>query len=690
MSKPFDPYREWLGVDVGTATPSYYQLLRISSDEGNLETISNAAERAMNRVRAARPGKHADEWTQLLDTLNSAKTCLLDPTLRSRYDAQLLIPQSEAGCPQTLGGTIGQMLVECSRCQRQWVIPKDSLAERLRCESCNAFGALAAPPISASTTVLTPEEVAEEVPREDAIETAHPPSKYLNPTMAVGCLFIIAAAGVVALAFAVAQDDPSTENREVVNESAIRNDSRTQRERHEPPIVEADSLAKPVTNTAEAVIERIEPSVVAIQTTTVGPEAGLEFEGLGSGFLFGEDGLIVTNYHVIEGAKNASVTFSDGSRATVQGFVAISPGKDLALIRIDSWGIDAAPLQLAESPPAKGESVLTFGSPVGFSGTVSEGIVSALRQSAGVVDVIGEAPFRQMGYDLDARWIQTTAAISAGNSGGPLVSLEAEVVGVNTWGWPKGESLNFAVSASHLTDLLVGSGATQPLSELPRPRETSLVASWEREALSAREAASLAMGEVAVLKEIAATEKERVEEIKRTREAVVAAAERARESVEIQEQLTRLNDLMNAVRVEISAVEREGTGLTSQRNRVLAAGKAVFVSGNQLRGRIAGYQRRIGNLTYAINNRMIDGVIYNPPRRDADFVIMASQRNILLLELENLKADARSLEGQFAGLDAEARALGSQIAYKAAQRNQLFGALEDLQTEYERLSSLRK
>ena len=228
---------------------------------------------------------------------------------------------------------------------------------------------------------------------------------------------------------------------------------------------------------ATDLVEQIEPSVVIIDIGT----------GLGSGFVYDTQGTIVTNYHVIEGAKKAQVKFADKSSAEVTGFLAIAPGKDLALLQINAAGHALKPLRVAPVRPHKGESVLAFGAPRGLGSTVSDGIVSSLRQGTELRDV-----FKQMTgvdiytehqrYDLDAWWVQTTAPISGGNSGGPLVNVRGEVVGLNTWHRTDGQNLNFAISAEHIQRIMSGTqSGVQPLANLPPPRvETAAAGTPQR------------------------------------------------------------------------------------------------------------------------------------------------------------------------------------------------------------------
>lgn len=214
-------------------------------------------------------------------------------------------------------------------------------------------------------------------------------------------------------------------------------------------------------------VAKTDPSVVTIV---------LEQNSQGSGFVVDAKGLIVTNYHVIEGAKAATVTFPNKRSFPVKGFLAILPGKDLALIQIDPAGQQLPVLRVSEAVPAKGERVFAFGAPMGLSGSVSDGIVAAIRAGTDVRDTLlklanQDIYQKTLGYDLDAQWIQTTAPISPGNSGGPLVNAQGEVVGINSWAHALGQNLNFALCSVHIKQFLAGAGTNlQPLASLPPPR----------------------------------------------------------------------------------------------------------------------------------------------------------------------------------------------------------------------------
>lgn len=217
------------------------------------------------------------------------------------------------------------------------------------------------------------------------------------------------------------------------------------------------------------VVQLVEPSVVQVNVPGV---------GLGSGFVVDNQGTVATNFHVIEGAKEARIMFpADGAEFPVQGFLAVVPGKDLAVLKFNPGNRTLKPLAMATLPPEKGESVLAFGAPKGFSGSVSDGIVSSVRNGTELQALLKQGSAvdvytKYLGYELDAVWIQTTAPISGGNSGGPLVNSRGEVVGLNTWNRTDGQNLNFAISIEHLRKLVQSEqGSLKPLSQLPPPRK---------------------------------------------------------------------------------------------------------------------------------------------------------------------------------------------------------------------------
>lgn len=162
----------------------------------------------------------------------------------------------------------------------------------------------------------------------------------------------------------------------------------------------------------------------------------------GSGFIIAQDGLIVTNNHVIEGATSVQVTFADGSKHSAS-IVGTDPLTDIALLQVTIE--DALPVvEFGISGDLRvGEEVIAMGSPFGLSGTVTSGIVSATSRN------INAGPFDD--------FIQTDAAINRGNSGGPLFNAEGDVVGVNTAIYSSGGGsvgIGFAVPSDLVRDIV--------------------------------------------------------------------------------------------------------------------------------------------------------------------------------------------------------------------------------------------
>ncbi len=184
------------------------------------------------------------------------------------------------------------------------------------------------------------------------------------------------------------------------------------------------------------IVRDIEPSVVAVLS------AGVGRGGEGSGVIVREDGLIVTNAHVVEGASAIRVAFASGDRAPAE-LVASDPRVDLALLEIDRDGLPAA--RLADELPAVGELAVAVGNPLGFENTVTAGIVSGLNRS---IPSGGQTPAL---VDL----VQTDAAISPGNSGGALVGADRRVIGINVAFIPpqaRAVSIGFAIPSPRVRD----------------------------------------------------------------------------------------------------------------------------------------------------------------------------------------------------------------------------------------------
>lgn len=170
---------------------------------------------------------------------------------------------------------------------------------------------------------------------------------------------------------------------------------------------------------ASAVAEKCSPSVVQITTDL----------GLGTGF-FIEKGVIATNYHVIENASSIAVKLTNGKEYTVATILGYDEDLDLALLSLPGVG---TPLTISRFAAKTGDTAYAIGNPLGLDNTFSKGTIS---NSSRISD--------------DVDYIQTDTAISPGNSGGPLLNVYGEVIGINTMQYTEGQNLNFALNITQL------------------------------------------------------------------------------------------------------------------------------------------------------------------------------------------------------------------------------------------------
>jgi serine protease Do len=224
----------------------------------------------------------------------------------------------------------------------------------------------------------------------------------------------------------------------------------TARSRSEAPVTILQTVSAARRTPVVVVAHNTLPAVVNIQTEATiqrrevdpfydpfgffgGRERSYTSQSLGSGFVWSNDGIIVTNNHVVEGASRITVNFQDGSQIAAK-LIGVDPDSDLAVLRVDKKALPVAPIGTSADLMI-GETVVAVGNPFGLSGTVTTGVVSALGRSV---------PSKEQNRTF-TDFIQTDASINPGNSGGPLLNIEGRVIGINTAIYVNAQGIGFAI-----------------------------------------------------------------------------------------------------------------------------------------------------------------------------------------------------------------------------------------------------
>ncbi len=198
-------------------------------------------------------------------------------------------------------------------------------------------------------------------------------------------------------------------------------------------------------------IKKVEPSIVVI---LIYNQEG-KILGQGSGFFINQEGDVITNSHVLQEASRAVIKTNDGKEYSVEKIVAEDMVGDLIQVSVNIPKETVRPLPIITTLPEVGERIVVIGTPLGLDKTVSDGIVSAVREIPGFGKII-----------------QVTAPISPGSSGSPVINMKGEVIGVATFFIVAGQNLNFAIPGERIAQLAIHQGET--LSE----REEGRMKDW--------------------------------------------------------------------------------------------------------------------------------------------------------------------------------------------------------------------
>jgi tetratricopeptide (TPR) repeat protein len=179
-------------------------------------------------------------------------------------------------------------------------------------------------------------------------------------------------------------------------------------------------------------VKKIQPAVVTVVVYDIDKQVA----NIGTGFFVDDSGHLITNYHVLAGKYSAEVKTIDGKTYPIKFIVAENQSADLVKVQADIPKKDSNWLDISGELPAIAERVIVVGSPMGLEQTVSEGIVSSVREIPGL-----------------GNFFQMSAPISPGSSGSPVINLKGEVIGVATFQFAQGQNLNFAISTKSVTEL---------------------------------------------------------------------------------------------------------------------------------------------------------------------------------------------------------------------------------------------
>ncbi len=197
-------------------------------------------------------------------------------------------------------------------------------------------------------------------------------------------------------------------------------------------------------------IKKVESSIVVV--LTYGKEGSML--GQGTGFFVDQEGDVITNAHVLQGASRAVIKTTDGKEHAVQRVLAEDKEGDLVRVSVEISKEAVRPLPVTAELPEVGERIMIMGTPLGLDQTVSDGIVSAVREVPGFGKII-----------------QVTAPISPGSSGSPVINMRGEVIGIATFFVVAGQNINFAIPGERIARLAIRQGETLSEREEGRMKE---------------------------------------------------------------------------------------------------------------------------------------------------------------------------------------------------------------------------
>lgn len=583
MDASFDPYRDWLQLADEPESQTHYRLLGLADLEPDITRILAATERRLKLLEEHTTGEHAAIALQLMAEIREAAAILLDPEQKRAYDTSLLPADGRTQYfYQRRRRQYGPVTSrDLHKMALKGLLRPSDLVQRSGSDRWRPAGEI-------QNLVFASRRPRHTLSRPPAAPTEEEGFSRVTlvalGTAVFGILFVIGALiwGTVEFGSAdalLAQAEQPAEKLEPAREAAIlpeapellpllaqpadsQNDLAPTED--EPAAGDEDnstvaSAAEPESNGSPAaapqpsaqtvanLVARVRPAVVHIRTE----------KKTGSGFVVDPRGWIVTNLHVVSNCHEAVAELADGRRLPVQGILGADRGVDLAILQVDFGDQPITPLPLAATPPAIGVDVIACGFPTEFG--IREGRVESHLFAKQIRDrmILFDKAIRP-----DSLWLQVSAQIVHGNSGGPIIDHLGTVVGVST---SAGVNLDFpaavfrfGLSSIEVAKVIQEAGAAVPLTELPRVHEPVV---QQAPPLQKAPTAVTVAERLELLKRIHEQRKELLRQRDAVRQRLVAVESQLITTMSRVTELTiKLNNLQNSM----ALVEQQAAGLEQQ------------------------------------------------------------------------------------------------------------------------------
>jgi S1-C subfamily serine protease len=493
MAENFDPYHRWLGIPPKDQPPTHYRLLGLAEFEDDPDVIEESADRQMGHIRTHQSGQYAEHSQRLLSEITDAKFCLLKSTIKETYDANLRAGQSEQQVAKQTAPTAAPTLAP------------EPLTAPAPTQSVAAKPEFASAPATTGPIIDSSPR-----PASSHVTTRHrQPANWQIPVIVamavVGVVFI----GVILYFLVSAPASVAEQKRK--DALAAQAQERAAAERHrrlqdrseadandrtplkpqpapapgdqpgnfsEPGTVREDGTANipgnpvvdgPAEQDDLTLADRVHQGIVCINF-------GLDSRV--TGFVIDRRGYIVVSYRAIQDMTNGEAFFVRGPRAQIRGFIAADKTRDIAVLSIDPTNLDLKPLRWATKTPEPGHPLSGFWST--RNGTLSTNNshfidkLTADEARASMLAATDKDIYDAYGFADDAKWLLVDVPIKKSALGCPLVTPDAEVIGMAAWSNEDVPPVILAIESTEIQKVIANaSPAVKPLAGL-----------WDEDALS--------------------------------------------------------------------------------------------------------------------------------------------------------------------------------------------------------------